>query len=40
MIKENSLFNAFRRMYNKSIKDTLNLPFKAPHDKVDTLMGV
>ena len=27
-------------MYNKSIKDTLNLPIKAPHEKVDTLMGV
>ena len=27
-------------MYNKSIKDTLNLPLRAPHDKVDALMGV
>ena len=40
MVQDNSLFSAFRRMYNKTIKDTLNLPFRAPHEKVDTLMGV
>ena len=27
-------------MYNKTIKDSLNLPPKAPHVKIDKLMGV
>ena len=27
-------------MYNKTIKDSLNLPLRAPHEKIDTLMGV
>ena len=27
-------------MYNKTIKDSLNLPLKAPHEKIDILMGV
>ena len=26
-------------MYNKTIKDSLNLPYRAPHIKVDKLMG-
>ena len=27
MIKENSKFNRFRQIYNKSLKETLNLPY-------------
>ena len=27
-------------MYNKTIKDCLNLPAKAHHEKIDKLMGV
>ena len=27
-------------MYNKTVKDSLNLPSRAPHDKIDNLMGM
>ena len=40
MLKGNSKFNAFRQMYNKTIKDSLNLPLRAPQEKIDKLMGV
>jgi hypothetical protein len=39
MRKNNSLFRDFRQIYNKTIKECLNLPTKAPHDKMDILMG-
>ena len=40
MMKKNSKFTAFRCTYNKTIKDCMNLPNRAPHDKIDNLMGV
>ena len=40
MEEEGSKFNRFRIMYNKTIKDSLNLPSKASHANLDKLMGV
>ena len=40
MQKKTSKFNTFRCIYNKTIKECMNLPNKAPHDKIDTLLGV
>ena len=40
MEKDGSKFNMFRQMYNKSIKDSLNLPLRASHKNMDKLMGV
>ena len=30
----------FKKIYNKSVKKTLNLPSKAKRNKVDKLLGV
>ena len=40
MEKKNSKFNIFRGIYNKTIKECMNLPSKAAQEKVDVLMGV
>ena len=40
MEKNSSRYNRFRQMYNKTIKGCLNLPGRAPHEKIDVMMGV
>jgi len=40
MEDNNSKFTAFKILYNKSIKESLNLPSKASHAKMNKLMGV
>ena len=40
MRKENSKFNQFRKIYNKTFKETMNLPWQSTHQKIDKLLGV
>ena len=40
MAKENSKFNQFRKIYNKSFKEAMNLPWQSMHKKIDKILGV
>ena len=40
MNDKGSIFSAFKILYNRTIKESLNLPGKAAHKNIDTLMGV